>query len=140
MPRATYCDAVDWSLLRVKQTPSGRGESVVLDPKRHFATAKCRIAKGLFDHLVGECKQRRRDGQAERLGGLEVDHELEFGARLVPGRLSCVNAGHEADAPVPPICSPYKGSVLLSRAREHLLLSFYTLPLSANTVACIYER
>jgi hypothetical protein len=27
-----------------------------------------------FDHLVGEREQRRRNGQAERLGGLEVEH------------------------------------------------------------------
>src|SRR5262249_45143453 len=31
----------------------------------------------LFDHLVGLRKQRRRHGEADRLGGLEVDHEIE---------------------------------------------------------------
>ena len=36
----------------------------------------------LFDHLVGGSKLRRRNGQAERLGGLEVDDELELGRRL----------------------------------------------------------
>src|SRR5258708_34032244 len=35
----------------------------------------------LFDHLVGAGAQRRRHLEAERLGGLEVGHELE------PGRL-----------------------------------------------------
>jgi hypothetical protein len=55
------------------------------------------LRKGLFNHLVGAAEQRQRDGQAEHLGGLEVDHELEFGGltRLVPGRLPCVDAGHE---------------------------------------------
>jgi hypothetical protein len=33
----------------------------------------------LFDHLVGGGEQRRGHGQAERLSGLEVDYEFEFG-------------------------------------------------------------
>jgi hypothetical protein len=37
---------------------------------------KCQ--KQSFDQLVGAAKQRQRDGQAERLGGLEVDDELNF--------------------------------------------------------------
>ena len=38
----------------------------------------------LFDHLVGAGEQRVGDGEAERLGGLEVDHQLELG-RLLDG-------------------------------------------------------
>jgi hypothetical protein len=33
----------------------------------------------LFDQLVGGRQQRFRDGQAERLGGFQVDDELELG-------------------------------------------------------------
>ena len=33
----------------------------------------------LFDHLAGFDEQRRRHRQSERLGGLQIDHEIEFG-------------------------------------------------------------
>ena len=35
--------------------------------------------RSLFDQLVCDGEHARRNGEAERLGGLEVDHELEFG-------------------------------------------------------------
>src|SRR5215471_12716050 len=39
--------------------------------------AKCPTL--LFDNLVRPCEQHGRQGQAERLDGLEIDHQLEFG-------------------------------------------------------------
>jgi hypothetical protein len=40
------------------------------------------LRKGLLDHLVGEPLYGLDDGQPERLGGIEVDHQLELeGAR-----------------------------------------------------------
>ena len=35
-----------------------------------------------LDDLVGAREQRWRNCQAERLRGLEIDHQLEFGGRL----------------------------------------------------------
>jgi len=39
----------DWG----KADAVGSRANDVHDPERYFATANCRIAKGLFDHLVG---------------------------------------------------------------------------------------
>ena len=44
-------------------------------------SAKCqkRTYDKLFDHVVGDGKHARRNGEAERLGSREVDDKLEFG-------------------------------------------------------------
>jgi hypothetical protein len=36
-------------------------------------------AASLFDDFVGATDQRKRDGEAERLGSLEIDDQLDFG-------------------------------------------------------------
>jgi hypothetical protein len=36
----------------------------------------------LFDHLVGDGEQRRRDSEAERSGSLHVDAQYELGRKL----------------------------------------------------------
>src|SRR5262245_43997832 len=38
--------------------------------------------RGLLDHLVGAAQQRERNGDAERLGGLEVDDQLDLSGLL----------------------------------------------------------
>src|SRR5262245_14372401 len=41
---------------------------------------------GLLDHVVRAPEKRRRNGETERLGGLEIDHEFELG-RLLDGQV-----------------------------------------------------
>src|SRR5215210_2487210 len=36
-----------------------------------------RVGNDSLDHLVGPGKKTVRDGEADRLGGLEIDHQLE---------------------------------------------------------------
>jgi hypothetical protein len=58
------------------------GGSVVIDPKETLRVADYCVAKGLFDQLVGGSEQRGRNGESKRLGGLEIDDEIEFGRLL----------------------------------------------------------
>ena len=37
-----------------------------------------------LNHRVGAGEQRRRNGEAERLCGLEIEHELDFGGYVLP--------------------------------------------------------
>jgi hypothetical protein len=67
----------------------------VLDPEGRLEKQTCRAITGmsqkcqqethapqqfnsLFDYLVGGREQRRRNGEAERIRSLEVDHEFKF--------------------------------------------------------------
>jgi hypothetical protein len=52
-----------------------------LAPPRRSTDAGTKLTKSprrLFDHLVGAAEQRKRDGEAERLGRREVDEKLNF--------------------------------------------------------------
>src|SRR5262249_38037850 len=55
--------------------------NVCLVPEADICSA---ANSALFDHLVGKRQQRWRHVEAERLGGLEVDHEFKF--RRLPTR------------------------------------------------------
>jgi len=46
-----------------------------------------------FNDLIGEQQRRLRDGQPERLGGLEVDHQLEA-RRLCDWGIARIGARH----------------------------------------------
>jgi hypothetical protein len=65
--------------LRSNRKRLAHSQTDAIDPSRTFATVNCRIAKGLFDHLVGGGEQLRWYGDAERFWGLEVDDQLERG-------------------------------------------------------------
>ena len=52
------------------------------------------ISQPLLDYLVGDCEHARRDRETKRLGGLEVDDQLELGQsqdRQVGGLLALEN-------------------------------------------------
>ena len=44
-----------------------------------MTTLDCRIAIGSLDHIVGTTEQCEWDGEAERVGSLEVDDQLDLG-------------------------------------------------------------
>jgi len=52
--------------------------------------------KSLFDHLVGAQQERFGDRQPERLGGIEVDHQLKLG-RLLDRQIGRLGAAQELD-------------------------------------------
>src|SRR5262249_44856264 len=56
-----------------------------------------------FDHLVRAAGKRQRDGDAERLGGLEVNYKLVLGRRLhrQVGRLRSLEYPPDVDTRLP---------------------------------------
>jgi hypothetical protein len=57
----------------------------------YVATDQIGLAVVSFDHLVGSGQQGFRDGDAERLGGLHVDHQFEL-CRLLNGQVGRLGA------------------------------------------------
>jgi hypothetical protein len=57
--------------------------------RRHILRRK--RADSPFDDLIGAEQQRRRDGEAERLRGLQVDDQLEL-RRLLDGKIGRLGA------------------------------------------------
>src|SRR5256885_2485950 len=57
--------------------PSGRYS--LLGPDFHRLDRTSLWLAHLLDHLIGDGEQPWRKAEAERLGGIEVDHELKLG-------------------------------------------------------------
>jgi hypothetical protein len=66
-----------------------QGDRVDVKPKRPYGVLTGSQESVALDHLVGSQKQRVGDRQAERLGGLEVDHEAESTWPL-NGQVACL--------------------------------------------------
>jgi hypothetical protein len=47
--------------------------------ERPGATVPAAALRASLDHLVGDRKQPRRQGEAERFDSLEIDHQFKFG-------------------------------------------------------------
>ena len=64
-----------------RQRGSARCQMQKLSRRGSFI-ADLPLAQPLLDHLVGAADQRQRNGEAERLGSLQVDDQLDFGGLL----------------------------------------------------------
>src|SRR5512133_3712310 len=73
--------------------PSGRYS--LLGPDLHRLDRTSLRLADLLDHLISAGKQRGRHSEAERLGGLEIDHQLIL-CRLLHGQVSGLLAVEDA--------------------------------------------
>ena len=71
-----------WQLLGQNCRASGEVPQAVHDPKETLGSPIVALREQqhscLLDHLVRAAEQRERDGEAQRVGGLEVDDQLDF--------------------------------------------------------------
>ena len=74
-PEPQFAHRSEQPLSGVVRTCQRSPLNVANDPNRKPSVHR----SSLLDHLVCGRQQRFRDGEAERLGGLEVDDEIEFG-------------------------------------------------------------
>jgi hypothetical protein len=62
--------------------PQASGQGIVAGQTSLPEVARCGAALILFDQFVGAAEQRHWNSEAERLGGLKIDDQLEFGCSL----------------------------------------------------------
>ncbi len=98
--------------------------------------ASSRIAgdHDLLDHVVRTLKKRWRNSETKRLGGLEIDHQFEFG-RLLDGQVGglgafqdLVDIGLRADGRSPPASGPVEQEVSRCARTTAPIHSVYVLP------------
>ena len=73
-----------WSLTLQRVRHTGGPENFQSSVKKDFFNSICQYRKSgtLLDHFIRSGDQRRWHGNAERLGSLEIDDQLEPGGLL----------------------------------------------------------
>ena len=79
-------DRVDFRTLRCRLSQNGVQEKLtklwVDRCLQHLGERPAALSGTLFDHLVGKGKQAFRNGEAERVGGLQVNDQIKLGNLL----------------------------------------------------------
>ena len=90
--------------------PGTEGVEGAVVGRRGAGRADCRteesaavVEHGLLDDVVRPQEQRLRDRQAQRLGGLEIDDQLELG-RLLDGEIGSLRSFNDTSTPASTNC------------------------------------